>query len=39
MELAIEKWAGPEEISNILLKLPQKASFSGDVYANLSKRH
>ena len=33
MELAIEKWIGPEEISNILLKLLQKTSFCGDIYA------
>jgi FkbM family methyltransferase len=33
MEFAIEKWIGPEEISNILLKLLQKTSFCGDIYA------
>ena len=33
MSLALKKWVKPEEISNILLILPQKTSFSGDIYA------
>ena len=31
--LVLEEWVGLKEISNILLILPQKTSFSGDIYA------
>lgn len=33
MSLELKEWVGPKEISNILLTLPQKTSFSGDILA------
>jgi len=33
ISLILDEWVGPDEISNILLNLPEKAHISGDIYA------
>lgn len=33
ISLVLNKWVGPDEISNIFLNLPKKAPISGDIYA------
>ena len=36
MALTLPKWTNAEKICNILLSIPYKTSFSGDIYAKFA---